>query len=141
MADRAKGGVVVSRADVDDRPTEAAGLRAEHADAEAGDVGLGEDVGDEAHAGVAFDASAVGHGDAGGFLAAVLLGVEASVAGVDAVGVAPDGDDAALFFGRVGRTDCQLSAARLWHARSVRRVTASGSMKRSPWFSRAIRSS
>jgi hypothetical protein len=56
-----------------------------------------EDLGDEAHAGVAVETGAVGDDDAGGFLAAVLLGEEALVAEFGGVGRAPDAEEAALF--------------------------------------------
>ena len=61
------------------------------------DLAFIEDFGDEAHAGDAFDVMAVGNGDSGGFLAAVLLGVEAEVGAADAVGVTPEAEDAAFF--------------------------------------------
>ncbi len=67
---------------------------------ETGEDGVGEDFADEAHAlevgdGVGF--AAVGDGNAGGLLAAVLEGVEAPVGEASGVGVVVDGHHAAVF--------------------------------------------
>src|SRR5262245_44889014 len=53
------------------------------------DLAFVEDFGNQPHAGDALDAAAIGDGDSGGFLAAVLLGVKAEVGLADGVGVAP----------------------------------------------------
>ena len=60
------------------------------------DVG-GEDVGDEAHGLVAMELDAVGGNDAGGFLSAMLKGVEREIGELGGLGMVVDGDDAALF--------------------------------------------
>ena len=57
-----------------------------------------EDVGDKTEAGVGVDDIAVGGGDAGGFLATVLEGVETVVAAFDGVSGSGDAEDSALFF-------------------------------------------
>ena len=55
-----------------------------------------EDLADQAHAGVAVEVRAVGDGDAGRLLPAVLLGEEALVGDLRGVLRAPDAEDAAL---------------------------------------------
>ncbi len=62
-----------------------------------------EDLGDEAHAGDADESFAVGDGDAGGLLPAVLLRVGAGIDERGGVRRAPDADDTAFFLGVVGR--------------------------------------
>ncbi len=57
-----------------------------------------EDLGNQAHSGVAVDGGPVGDGDAGGFLAAVLEGEEALVGDGGGFARAPDGEEAAFFF-------------------------------------------
>ncbi len=64
---------------------------------EPGENGVGEDLGDEAHALHVGDVVAVGGGDAGGLLPAMLEGVEAPVGEAGGVGVVVDGHDAAVF--------------------------------------------
>ena len=64
-------------------------------------VAGGEDLGHEPHAGVGVEFETVGDRDAGGLLAAVLLGVEAEVDLPDGVGVTPDADHAAFVLGAV----------------------------------------
>jgi len=50
---------------------------------------------------VAVDLTVAGGADAGGFLAAVLEGVEAEIGELGGLGVAVDGDDAAFFVKRI----------------------------------------
>ena len=66
---------------------------------------VGEDFRDEAHALDVGEVLAVGGGDAGGFLPAMLEGVEAEVGLAGGVGMAVDGDDAAFFVELVVRGD------------------------------------
>src|SRR6202007_2133911 len=66
------------------------------------DVG-GEDVGDEAHGLVAVDLDAVGGGDAGGFLSAMLEGVEAEIGELGGFGMVVNGHHA-RFFVQLGET-------------------------------------
>ena len=66
----------------------------------AGELGqhvVGEDFRDQAHALDVGQMLAVGGGDAGRLLAAMLQGVEAEIGLAGGVGVAVDGDDAAFF--------------------------------------------
>jgi hypothetical protein len=58
---------------------------------------LVEDMGNEPHAGVAMELGAVGDGDAGGFLAAMLLRKEALIRELRRFLGAPDAKDATLF--------------------------------------------
>ena len=57
----------------------------------------GEDLGDQAHAGVPLNIMAVRDGNAGGLLPAVLLGEEGLKGDVAGLWCAPDCEDAALF--------------------------------------------
>src|ERR1051325_9555595 len=57
-----------------------------------------KDLGDKAHAGVTIDGGAVGNGNAGGFLAAMLLGKESLIADLRSLLRTPDAEEAALFF-------------------------------------------
>ena len=68
-----------------------------HGAGELGEHVVGKDFRDQAHAFDVGEALAVGGGDAGRFLAAMLQGVEAEVGLAGGVGVAVDGDDAAFF--------------------------------------------
>ena len=63
---------------------------------------VGEDLRDQAHALDVGQMLAVGGGDAGRLLAAMLQGVEAEIGLAGGVGVAVNGDDAALFVELVG---------------------------------------
>ena len=58
---------------------------------------VGKDFGDQAHAFDVGQMQAVGGGDAGGFLAAMLQRVEAEIGFARGVGMAVDGDHAAFF--------------------------------------------
>ena len=66
---------------------------------------VGEDFRDQAHALDVGEVLAVGGGDAGGLLAAMLQRVEARVGLPRGVGMAVDGDHAALFAQLVGSVD------------------------------------
>ena len=68
-----------------------------HVAGELGEHVVGEDFGDQAHALDVGEVLAVGGGDAGRFLAAMLQGVEGEVSLAGGVGVAVDGDYAAFF--------------------------------------------
>jgi hypothetical protein len=64
---------------------------------ERGERGFVEDLADQPEVLVDEDVAAVGHGDPGGFLAAVLLGEETEVGEPrDVVAGCPDADEAAL---------------------------------------------
>ena len=60
------------------------------------DPGVAEVVADQAHAAMGVEAGAVEAGDAGGFLAAMLQGVQAQRGERRGVGDVPDAEDAAF---------------------------------------------
>jgi hypothetical protein len=68
-----------------------------HGAGELGEDVVGEDFRDQAHALDVGETLTVGGGDAGGFLAAMLEGVEAEIDLTGSVGMAVDGDYAAFF--------------------------------------------
>ena len=74
-----------------------AGVADGHVALELGEHVVGEDVGDQAHAFYIGEILAVGGGDAGGFLSAMLQGVEAEIDLTGGVGMAVDGYYSALF--------------------------------------------
>ena len=68
-----------------------------HVAGQLGEHFFGEDVGNQAHALDVREVLAVGGGDAGRFLSAMLQRVEGKIGLTGCVGVAVDGDDAAFF--------------------------------------------
>ena len=74
-----------------------AGVADGHLAGELGEHIIGEDFRDQAHAFDVGQMLSVGGGDAGRFLAAMLEGVEAEIGLPGGIGMAVNGDDAALF--------------------------------------------
>ena len=98
--DEALGGVDADGLGVEQRRVAGggvAGVADGHVAGELGEHFVGEDFRDQAHALDVGEMLAVGGGDAGRFLAAMLEGVEAEIGLARGVGMAVDGDDAAFF--------------------------------------------
>ena len=105
--DEALGGVDADGLGVEQRRVAGggvAGVADGHVAGKLGEHIVGEDFRDQAHALDVGEMLAVGGGDAGRFLAAMLQGVEAEIGFARGVGMAVDGDDAAFFAQFVGRT-------------------------------------
>ena len=103
--DEALGGVDADGLGVEQRRVAGGGVARVadgHVAGELGEHVVGEDFGDQAHALDVGQMLAVGGGDAGRLLAAMLQGVEAEIGLARGVGMAVDGDDAAFFAELVG---------------------------------------
>ena len=106
--DEALGGVDADGLGVEQRRVAGGGVARVadgHVAGELGEHVVGEDFRDQAHALDVGEVLAVGGGDAGRFLAAMLQGVEAEIGLARGVGMAVDGDYAAFFVELVDRRD------------------------------------
>ena len=109
--DEALGGVDADGLGVEQRRVAGGGVARVadgHVAGELGEHVVGEDFRDQAHALDVGEMLAVGGGDAGRFLAAMLQGVEAEIGLAGGVGMAVDGDDAAFFAELVGSSRIQV---------------------------------
>ena len=121
--DEALGGVDADGLGVEQRRVAGggvAGVADGHGAGQLGEHVVGEDFRDQAHALDVGQMLAVGGGDAGRFLAAMLQGVEAEIGLAGGVGMAVDGDDAAFFVELVGAAATAEQGQRLRRENSFR---------------------